>query len=162
MEFDINKIYDSRTKEYLQEVLACYEIGSYRSAIVLLNAVCLCDIFYKLQELRDIYSDNIAGDCLKKIEAQIAKDKTSPGWEKTLVESVFNNMSLLDSAGYTLMQHLHDYRNLTAHPVMDVSSSLYQPSRELVESCLVEAYNSILTKPSFFCKEYCGFYECRY
>ena len=95
MEFDTNKIYDPRSKEYFQEVLACYKIGSYRSAIVLLNSVCLCDIFYKLQELRDIYSDNIAGDCLKKIEAQIAKDKTSPGWEKTLVESVFNNMSLL-------------------------------------------------------------------
>lgn len=157
MEFDINKVYDSRTKEYLQEVLACYKIGSYRSAIVLLNSVCLCDIFYKLQELRDIYSDNIAGDCLKKIETQIAKDKTSPGWEKTLVESVFNNMSLLDSAGYTLMQHLHDYRNLTAHPVMDGLSSLYQPSRELVESCLVEAYNSILTKPSFFVKSIVNF-----
>ena len=157
MDLNIERIYDSRSREYFQEVLACYDIGSYRSAIVLLNSVCLCDIFYKLQELRDIYSDNIAGDCLKKIEAQIAKDKTSPGWEKTLVESVFNNMSLLDSAGYTLMQHLHDYRNLTAHPVMDVSSSLYQPSRELVESCLVEAYNSILTKPSFFVKSIVDF-----
>ena len=52
---DLNKerVYDSRSREYLQEVIACYDIGSYRSAIVLLNSVCLCDIFYKLQELRD-------------------------------------------------------------------------------------------------------------
>ena len=95
MEFDTNKIYDPRSKEYFQEVLACYKIGSYRSAIVLLNSICLCDIFYKLQELRDIYSDKVAADCLIKIEDQIAKDETSSGWEKSLVESVFKNMSLL-------------------------------------------------------------------
>ena len=95
MDLNIERIYDSRSREYFQEVLACYEIGSYRSAIVLLNSVCLCDIFYKLQELRDIYSDKVAADCLIKIEDQIAKDETSSGWEKSLVESVFKNMSLL-------------------------------------------------------------------
>ena len=95
MDLNIERIYDSRSREYFQEVLACYDIGSYRSAIVLLNSVCLCDIFYKLQELRDIYSDKVAADCLIKIEDQIAKDETSSGWEKSLVESVFKNMSLL-------------------------------------------------------------------
>ena len=95
MDLNIERIYDSRSREYLQEVIACYDIGSYRSAIVLLNSVCLCDIFYKLQELRDIYSDKVAADCLIKIEDQIAKDETSSGWEKSLVESVFKNMSLL-------------------------------------------------------------------
>lgn len=82
MNIDLEKIYDSRTKEYFREVLACYGIGSYRSSIVLLNSVCLCDIFYKLQEFRDIYNDNVAADCLKKIEEEISKDKTSPGWER--------------------------------------------------------------------------------
>lgn len=157
MEIDINKIYDNRTRQYFQEVLSCYQNGCYRSAIVILNSVCLSDLFYKLQELRDVYSDSIAAETLKKIDQQIAKDKTSPGWERTLVESIFNNLHLLDSAGYTFLVHLHDYRNLTAHPVLDGSSDLYQPTKELVESCILEAYNNILVKPSIFVKNIVDF-----
>lgn len=157
MTIELNKVYDSRTRENLEEVLRSYEVGNYRSALVLLNSVCLSDIFYKLQELRDVYSDAIATKLIQDIESLIEKDKTSPAWERKLVESVFNEMHLLDSAGYTLLFHLHDYRNLTAHPVMDGSSNLYQPSKELVESCIIEAYNTILVKPSIFVKNIVSF-----
>lgn len=152
MDISIEKIYDSRTRKYFEEVLCCYENGSYRAAIVLLNSVCLSDLFYKLQELRDVYSDKSAFDIIADIEKNISQDKTSPGWEKTLVKNVFEKTQLLDSAGYTSLLHLHDYRNLTAHPVLDGSYYLYSPSKELVKSCINEVYNSILTKPSFFVK----------
>lgn len=157
MEIDLLLIYDTRTRQYMHEVMSCYEHKNYRSAIVLLNSVCLSDLFYKLQELRDIYSDGTAASIIKKIEEKISRDKQSAAWEKMLVEEVFNNLHLLDSAGYTVLVHLHDYRNLTAHPVLDGSSNLYQPSKELVESCISEAYTNILIKPSIFVKNIVSF-----
>lgn len=157
MDIDFTLIYDSRTRKYMAEVMSCYEHENYRSAIVMLNSVCLSDLFYKLQELRDVYSDGAAANAISNIEAKINKDKQSASWEKQLVDEIFNNFHLLDSAGYTLLVHLHDYRNLTAHPVLDGSSDLYQPSKELVESCIMEAIANILCKPAIFVKNIVGF-----
>ena len=157
MEIKIEKVYDTRARQYLSEVIKCYETGCYRSAIVLLNSVCLSDFFYKLQELRDIYTDTIASQIIQDIESEIEADRSSSKWERILVESIHTKMQLLDASGYTLLLHLRDYRNLTAHPILDNTSLLYQPSKELVESCIVEACNSILFKPSVFAKDIISF-----
>lgn len=157
MNIDFNNIYDIKTRQYFQEIMSSYYSNNFRSVIVLLNSVCLCDLFYKLQELRDIYSDTKARNILNNIENIIQKDRTSPAWEKKLVYDIYSETHLLDSSGFILLNHLHDYRNLTSHPVLDGSSKLYQPSKELVESCIIEAFNSILTKPSIFVKEIVSF-----
>ena len=42
---EIDNIYSSKTREYFREVLSSYSNGNYRSAVVMLYSVCICDLF---------------------------------------------------------------------------------------------------------------------
>ena len=132
----------------MREVLSSYENGNYRSAVVMLYSVCLCDLFFKLIELRDVYSDQFSKDLLRKIDEKIALDKASPAWEAELVDSLYKNSPILDSQSYATICHLRDYRNLSAHPVMDDYSELFMPSKEIVEAYIKSAFETVLAKPA--------------
>ena len=54
------EIFDARTKEYFSEVLSCYATGNYRSSVVMLWSVAVCDLLFKLQNLVDRYGDTKA------------------------------------------------------------------------------------------------------
>ena len=51
---EADEIYFSKTREYFQEVISSYSIGNYRSATVMLYSVAVCDILFKLNELKDM------------------------------------------------------------------------------------------------------------
>ena len=126
---DKTQIYDNRTRDYIEEVLSSYENGNYRSAVVMLYSVVLCDLMFKLQELRDVFSDKFAKDLLTEIETLIGKDKASPAWEVTMVEKMHKTSPLLESDAYAIITHLRDWRNLSAHPVLDDYSQLFVPEK---------------------------------
>ena len=50
------QIFDARSREYFSEVLSCYTVGNYRSAVVMLWSVVVCDILFKIQTFNG--SDN--------------------------------------------------------------------------------------------------------
>ena len=150
---DKNQIYDTRTKGYIEEVLSSYHHGNFRSAVVMLYSVVLCDLIFKLQELRDVFSDKFASDLLGKIEAKINNDKSSPEWEHIMVDEMHKKSPLLEADAYTLVSHLRDWRNLSAHPVLDDYSQLFIPEKHLVEGYICEAFTKILSKPAIFVKD---------
>ena len=43
---EADDIYFSKTREYFKEVLSSYANGNYRSAIVMLYSIAICDILY--------------------------------------------------------------------------------------------------------------------
>lgn len=145
---DLSKIYSPKTREYIQEVLSSFENGNYRSSIVMLYSVCLCDLYFKLIELRDVYSDQYSKDLLHRIEQKIATDKASPAWEAEIVDSLFKSSPILDTQSYALVCHLRDFRNLSAHPVLDDYSELFMPSKEIVEAYIKSAFETVLSKPA--------------
>ena len=55
LESQIKNIHDHRTKKYFDEVYVSYANGCYRSATVMLWSVVVCDLIFKLQELRDLF-----------------------------------------------------------------------------------------------------------
>lgn len=63
-----SQIQDSRTAEYFGEVLSCYYSGNLRSAIVMLYSTVICDLVYKLDELKNVYGDNGATQILQELE----------------------------------------------------------------------------------------------
>lgn len=150
---DKTQVYDSRTRVYFEEVLTSYANGNYRSAVVMLYSVVLCDLMFKLQELRDVFSDNFARNLLADIEKLIQKDKASPAWEVKMVEEMHNNSPLLEADAYAVILHLRDWRNLSAHPVLDDYSQLFIPERHLVEGYICEAFNKILSRPAIFVRD---------
>jgi hypothetical protein len=73
IESSTEKIQNNHSKEYFKEVYQTFVNGNYRSSIVMLYSVLICDLVYKLRDLRDIYSESKATKILLEIEAmQIA------------------------------------------------------------------------------------------
>jgi len=100
IELAADKISEPRTREYFQEVLNSYTNSNYRSAVVMLWTVVICDLIYKLQHLRDIYNDTTAQSILDHIAQKQKANPNSPDWETELLEQVKNRTELLDSAEY--------------------------------------------------------------
>lgn len=170
---EIDNIYSSKTREYFREVLSSYSNGNYRSAVVMLYSVCICDLFYKLQELKDIYNDGNSKKILEEIdkkrkplsmealkknlnEEDEKRKNIDAKWEKEFIDRIHNETALMDDKAYLNMLHLRDNRNLSAHPSMDGGYELVSPSRETTIAHITNAVNDILSKPSIFIKSVFG------
>ena len=151
---EADDIYFPKTREYFQEVLSSYASGNYRSAVVMLYSVAICDMLFKLQELRDMYSDTVADSILKEVEkSRNANDnKSKSRWEKEFVDNVYTKTELLDLESYTNLCHLYDYRNFSAHPALNDNYELVTPSKETTIACIKNTLKDILVKPPFFIK----------
>lgn len=155
---EADDIYFAKTREYFQEVLSSYASGNYRSAVVMLYSVAVCDILFKLQELSDMYNDNVAKQILKDVESirKDDSDKSKSQWEKDLVKKVYEKTELLNRESYTNLLHLQDYRNFSAHPALNDNYELISPSKETTIACITNTLKDVLVKPPVFIKQVVG------
>jgi hypothetical protein len=144
------KIHFSKTKSYFKEVLSSYNNENYRSAVVMLWSVAICDLVYKLENLIEVYDDGEA----KKILTDIAKlqqdEARNSNWEIKLIDSVYEKTNLLDNAEYENLRYLQKQRHLSAHPVLNAERELHSPNKETVRSLLRNTLEGLLTKPPFY------------
>ncbi|MFQ2012993.1 hypothetical protein ACK336_07075 [Aeromonas veronii] len=149
LESQKNKIYDRRTRKYFEEVYKGYANGCYRSATVMLWSVVVCDIIFKLQELRDLHNDITAEKILIEIEALQKSDPYSPKWERELIKIVFDRTQLLDTASNHKITLIQEHRHLSAHPVISDEDTLFEPTQEMIRSDIRNSIEVILSKPPF-------------
>ncbi|NAX46425.1 hypothetical protein CAG70_05360 [Photobacterium halotolerans] len=149
LESQKGKIYDRRTRKYFDEVYKSYANGCYRSATVMLWSVVVCDIIFKLQELRDLYSDKTSEKILIEIEALQKDDPYSPKWEKELIKKVFERTQLLDTASNHKIMLIQEHRHLSAHPVISDEDTLFEPTQEMIRSDIRNSIEVMLSKPPF-------------
>lgn len=151
---EIEEIYFSKTREYFQEVVSSYSIGNYRSATVMLYSVAVCDILFKLQELKDMYNDTVADEILREVEKSRSShdNKSKSKWEKEFIDNVYVKTKLLDLEAYTNLNHLYDHRNFSAHPALNENYELIAPSKETTVANIKNVLNDILIKPPIFIK----------
>ena len=151
---EMEEIYFSKTREYFQEVVSSYSIGNYRSATVMLYSVAVCDILFKLQELKDMYNDTTADEILKEVEKSLNShdNKSKSKWEKEFIDNVYNKTKLLDLEAYTNLNHLYDHRNFSAHPALNENYELIAPSKETTIANIKNVLKDILVKPPIFIK----------
>src|SRR5947209_14202956 len=90
------RITDARTRRYFAEVYSSYANSNYRSAVVMLWSVVVCDLLFKLDFLKNTYGDAIAQAILNEIDALRQKNPKSPDWEWELVKKVKDRTHLLD------------------------------------------------------------------
>ena len=149
---EIENIYFKKTQTYFQEVVSSYANGNYRSAIVMLYSVVVCDMLFKLQELKDMFNDSVASEILKEVNKSRNEHntKSKSQWEKELIDSIYEKTELLDLESYTHMNHLYDYRNFSAHPALNENYELIAPSKETTVACIKNVLNDILIKPPIF------------
>jgi hypothetical protein len=153
IELAAEKIDDSRTKEYFKEVLSSYTNGNYRSAVVMLWTVVVCDLIYKLQNLRDIYNDTTAEAILNHIEQKQKDNSKSSDWEVELLNQVRTRTELLDNAEEHNLQNLLKNRHLSAHPVLSQADLLFRPNRETVRALIRNTLEGVLLKPPILGKK---------
>lgn len=144
------RIHFGKTKEYFEEVLSSYQIGSYRSSVVMLWAVAITDIIYKLQYLVDLYSDSSAKEILDEVRSIQDEDTRSSSWELGVIDSVLKKTHLIDSADYENLRYLQKQRHLCAHPVLKENLELHKPNKETVRALIRNTLEGLLIKPPFY------------
>lgn len=156
---DEDQIYFKKTREYFKEVISDYSNGNYRSAVVMLYSVAICDLLLKLQELVEVYNDGIAKKILDDVnkERQNPSGKSKSSWEKQLVDNIHDKTKLLDLQAYTELNHLYDHRNFSAHPALNENYELLVPSRDTTIAHITNILNNILVKPPVFAKNIVDF-----
>lgn len=146
----VEKIHYGKTKGYFQEVLSSYNNGNYRSAVVMLWSVAVCDILYKLQNLVDLYEDPIAKAILDELISLRENDSRSTSWEIKLAEDTCEKTNLLSISDYENLRYLQKQRHLAAHPTMNLDRELYTPNKETVRALIRNTLEGLLTKPPFY------------
>lgn len=144
------KIHFGKTKEYFDEVVTSYQNQCYRSSVVMLWSVVICDLVYKLKNLVDQYGDTIASKILEDIKKVQTDDPTSPNWELKLLDDVYEKTDFIDSSEYENLRYLQKQRHLSAHPVLRSNLELYKPNKETVRSLIRNALEGVLIKPPFY------------
>lgn len=140
------KINQKNTRVYFSEIISSYYNGNYRAAVTLLYSVVICDLIYKLQELKDRFNDSRAQGILAQIEKIQDANPTSPEWEKVIVDEMFASRYVVDTATKIHIEALRNERNLCAHPVLKYSSELFTPSKEAVYGHIINSLTDVLTK----------------
>lgn len=147
----MNHIPDARTEESMKEVLSCFYSGNLRSAVVMLYATVVSDIYYKLSELVAVYSDAGATQIKEYVEKEWHDHPKSPAWETEMPRKCREKNKILGNDSYAHFSHLQDERNLCAHPVI-TEGELYRPSFATVQGFITDMLKGILCKPSFLSK----------
>ena len=148
-----SKIQDPRTAEYFSEVLSSYYSGNLRSAVVMLYATVICDLIYKLEDLKNIYADKGAAKILQDLEKQQKENPKNTDWEREIPEKCKDSHKILTTADYSNFCSLQQLRHLCAHPVITDSKELYRPNSDIVLGHIRNMLDGILTKPAFQTKE---------
>lgn len=147
------QIFDARSKEYFSEVLSCYMAGNYRSAVVMLWSVVVCDLLFKLQHLVDLYGDDKGKGILAEISKLQEANERSSEWESKMVELVAEQTQLLDIAERENLLHLQRQRHLAAHPVVNANFQLHRPNRDTARALIRNALDGLLTKAPILSKQ---------
>jgi len=142
-------IYFQQIKNYFREIISSYDNGNYRSAAVMLYSTIICDLLLKLKELSEVYSDNKAEEILNEINKQ-RKEANNSSWEWNLIKKIRSQTELLNDESYTMLEHIYDLRNFSAHPALNEDYELISPTPEMTVAYIKKALDDILTKPSVF------------
>jgi hypothetical protein len=153
----ISRIYDARIRTYFAEVYSSYVNRNYRSAVVMLWSVVICDLLFKMHDLSIAFNDETAKAILKTIAELQEKNPKSSEWEQTLFKEVKTKTQLLNEGEYASLELLQKHRHLSAHPVLTGHEALFAPTKDQSRSHLRNALDAVLTKPPIMTKKVIDF-----
>lgn len=128
----LTQVKSKKTKKYLQEVLSTYHNQEYRACIMTLYVTTFVDAFEKIKISAEAYQNEKAEEFLEKYEENRKKDMKYSQLEKTIMDFIINNRFIND-VEEKQWNHLKDYRDFCAHPVMDSDNELISPNESQVK-----------------------------
>lgn len=153
IEEDISRIFDPRTKDYFDEVFRCYNAGCYRSSVIILWSVAVCDMLFKLQELSEQYKNKKAKTILLSLEKMRKKEEYSATWETRLFELAEQKTELIDRIVYEDLLYLKRNRNFAAHPVTDGEFQMYDLDKDKARLLIRSTLEGLLIKTPLLPRE---------
>jgi hypothetical protein len=148
-----DQIRDARTRDYFREVYSSYAAGNYRSATVMLWSVVVCDLLFKLEELRATYADAAAAALLQEVEKHRSSKSKSSEWEVWLLDEIKKRTKLLEEPEHLALAMLQKHRHLAAHPTLTAAYELHKPTPEVVRADIRAALEAVLIKPALMTKK---------
>jgi hypothetical protein len=140
---------DKRAKQLIQEAVACYRAGAFRSCIVATWNAVVFDFLHKLREL-ELFGDAEATKLLEHFE-KISSDppdvKALWQFESNIPDWALTKFELIASIEKTDIQRLLDDRSRCAHPSMTSLEEPFTATAELARYHLRSAVTHILQRP---------------
>lgn len=144
-EVAISQVRSKRTQKYLQEVLSTYYNHEYRSCIVMLYATTFADALEKIKTMAEVYENEKAVKFLEKYEANRASHKAYSSLERDVKEFIFQS-GFINDVEEKQWEHLKDYRDYCAHPVVEKDYELISPNGEQVRMHIRNMFEAIFFK----------------
>lgn len=138
-------IRDQTSKLYMKEAILSFRSGAYRASIVSTWIAVAFDIISKIKELAE-QGDKEAQVEVTNLELYIKNKQIVKlqEFENSLLKKAESDYKFLTSSELKDLDRLKEDRNLCAHPAMSDTSSLYQPTAELVKMHIVHAILHLL------------------
>ena len=141
----IKSVKSKRIQIYLQEVLSTYHNGEYRSCIVMLYATTFADALEKIKTMSEVYQNEKATKFLEKYDEDRKANKAYSALEREIKEFV-EKSGLINDVEKKQWEHLKDYRDYCAHPVVENEYKLISPNSEQVRMHIRNMFEALFLK----------------
>ncbi|WP_460206009.1 hypothetical protein [Scytonema sp. NUACC21] len=132
----------------IQEAVACYRAGAFRSCIVATWNAVVFDFLHKLREL-DILGNGEAANLLKNFEKISSEAKVKELWqfESSIPDWALTKFELISPIEKSDIQRLFEDRSRCAHPSMTSLEEPFEATAELARYHLRSAVMHLLQRP---------------
>jgi hypothetical protein len=139
---------DKLAKKFIQEAVACYRAGAYRSCIVAIWNAVVFDFLHKLREL-ELLGDNEAIKLLQKFEKLSSEKKVRELWqfEADIPNNALTKFELISPVERSDIERLFEDRSRCAHPSMTSLEEPFEATAELARYHLRSAVTNLLQRP---------------
>lgn len=139
---------DKLAKKLIQEAVACYRCGAYRSCIVATWNAVVFDFLHKLREL-EVSGNGEATKILKNFEQISSQEKFKELWqfESDIPEIALKKFELISPVEKSDIERLFKDRSRCAHPSMTSLEEPFEATAELARYHLRSAIMHSLQRP---------------
>jgi hypothetical protein len=139
---------DKSAKKFIQEAVACYRVGAYRSCIVSTWNAVVFDFVHKLRQL-DQVGNGEASELLQSFENMSQNSEVRKLWEfeSKIPELALSKFELISSIEKVDITRLFEDRSRCAHPSMASLEEPFEATAELARYHMRSAVAHLLQRP---------------
>ncbi|MFI7646694.1 hypothetical protein ACIBTZ_11520 [Micromonospora sp. NPDC049460] len=141
------QVLSTQSRRYIDEAIAAYGAGAYRSAIIAIWIAVTADVIYKIRLLAD-QGEGAAQAAQSALDKAISSgDKISlQKFENGLLIQARDTFQFIGDREHAELSRIYEDRNLCAHPAYSRGNDeLFSPTPELVRAHLSTAIDALLS-----------------
>ena len=129
----------------MEEVISTYNNCEYRSCIVMLYATTFADALDKIRTMSEVYQNEKAEKFLEEYNKGRNNNRAYSALEREVKEFIVDS-GLINDIEEKQWEHLKDYRDYCAHPVVERDYGLISPNEEQVRMHIRNMFEALFLK----------------